>query len=194
VTSPKPRPARPTYDDLRRVPPDKVAEIVDGELVVSPRPAVRHARAATVLSADLGGPFDRPAGGGGGPGGWWLLFEPEQHLGDDVLVPDLAGWRRERMPKVPDVPFFNLAPDWVCEVTSPATRALDRVRKMPIYARERVGHVWLLDPIDKLLEVFRLEGQGWLLVSAHEGAAKVKAQPFEVAEIDLGRFWLEGAA
>ena len=114
------------------------------------------------------------------------------HLGEDVLVPDLAGWRRERMPAVPDVPFFTLAPDWLCEVTSPSTRGLDRVRKLPIYARERVGHVWLLDPVDKLLEVFRLEGQGWLLLSAHEGTEKVRAPPFEAVELDLARFWLEG--
>ena len=193
MSKPERHPARATYDDLRRVPPDKVAEIVDGELTVTPRPAARHALASSRLGADLTA-FDRLPGGGGGPGGWCVLDEPEVHLADDVLVPDLAGWRRERMPQVPDVPFFTLAPDWVCEVTSPATRALDRVRKMPIYAREHVGHVWLLDPIDKLLEVFRLEGQGWLLVSAHEGAVKVRAQPFDALEIDLGRFWLEGGS
>lgn len=90
------------------------------------------------------------------------------------------------------MPFFTLAADWVCEVSSPTTRALDRVRKMPIYAREHIGHVWLLDPIDRTLEVFRLEGQAWLLVAAHEGAMKVSAEPFEAIQIDLGRLWLEG--
>jgi Uma2 family endonuclease len=190
VTKPERRPARATYDDLRRVPPEKVAEIVDGELIVSPRPAARHSLASSRLGNELSA-FDRAPGSGGGPGGSYILDEPELHLAEDVLVPDLAGWRRERMPRVPDAPFFTLAPDWVCEVTSPATRALDRVRKMPIYAREHVGHVWLLDPIDKLLEEFRLEGKGWLLLSAHEGAMKVRAQPFEALEIDLGRFWLE---
>lgn len=192
MTKPERRSARATYDDLRRVPPEKVAEIVDGELVVSPRPAARHALASSRLGADLAA-FDRLPGGAGGPGGWWILDEPELHLAGDVLVPDLAGWRRERMPQVPDVPFFTLVPDCVCEVTSPATRALDRVRKMPIYAREQVGHVWLLDPLDKVLEVFRLEGRGWFLLSAHEGATKVRAPPFEAVEIDLERFWIEGS-
>src|SRR5206468_11525374 len=135
--------ARPaTYQDLLALPEHVVGEIIGGELIVSPRPGPRHAVAASVLGGELVPPYHS---GRGGPGGWWILFEPELHLGDDVLVPDLAGWRRERMPAVPDVPFFTLAPDCLCEVTSPATRALDRVRKMPIYARERVGHLWLLD-------------------------------------------------
>jgi Uma2 family endonuclease len=183
---------RATYDDLRRVPPEKVAELIEGELIVSPRPAARHAMASSRLGGELVVSFDRLPGGGDGPGGWCILDEPELHFGEDVLVPDLAGWRRERMPHVPDVPFFTLSPDWLCEVTSPSTRAFDRVRKMPIYARENVGHVWLLDPIDKLLEIFRLEGPRWVLVSAHEGAMKVRAEPFEALEIDLARFWLEG--
>jgi Uma2 family endonuclease len=173
------------------VPPEKVAELVEGELVVSPRPATGHALASSRLGSELISAFDRVPGGGSGPGGWCILHEPELHFGEDVLVPDLAGWRRERMPRVPNAPFLTLAPDWLCEVTSPSTRAFDRVRKMPIYARERVRHIWLLDPIDKFLEIFRLEGPQWLLVSAHEGVAKIRAEPFEAIEIDLARFWLE---
>jgi Uma2 family endonuclease len=191
VSKPERRLQRATYEDLRRVPPEKVAELVEGELVVSPRPATGHALASSRLGSELIGAFDRVPGGGGGPGGWCILHEPELHLSEDVLVPDLAGWRRERMPRVPNAPFLTLAPDWLCEVTSPSTRAFDRVRKMPIYARERVRHIWLLDPIDKFLEIFRLEGPQWLLVSAHEGVAKIRAEPFEALEIDLARFWLE---
>lgn len=182
---------RATYEDLRRVPPEKVAELVEGELIVTPRPATPHALAASRLGGELIGAFDRLPGGGGGPGGWFILHEPELHFGEDVLVPDVAGWRRERMPRLPNAPFLTLAPDWLCEVTSPSTRAFDRVRKMPIYAREKVGHVWLLDPIDRFLEIFRLEGQRFVLASSHGGATNIRAEPFQDLEIDLGRFWLE---
>src|SRR5689334_25190870 len=126
----------------------------DGELYASPRPAYPHARAAVVLVGKLGGAFDF----GDGPGGWWIYSEPELHFGDDVLVPDLAGWRRERMPRVPRTPAFTLAPDWLCEVLSPSTARLDRAAKLPVYAREGVKHVWLVDPEARMLEVFRLEG------------------------------------
>ena len=110
---PSPVKRRATYEDLLQVPPHRVAEIVHGDLHVSPRPASRHALAASVLGFELGPPFDH---GRGGPGGWWILFEPEQHFGDDVLAPNLAGWQRERMPEFPDTAFFTLAPDWLCEV------------------------------------------------------------------------------
>src|SRR5437899_1722623 len=145
---------RVTYDDLLQVPPHRVAEIVDGDLHVSPRPASRHALAASVLWGDLGPPFHH---GRGGPGGWWLLFEPELHLGEDVLVPDLAGWRRERMATLRNVAAFTQAPDWVGEVVSPATAAIDRGRKLHIYAREGVDNLWLVDPLARTLEVYRLE-------------------------------------
>src|SRR5918994_1136860 len=114
---------RATYDDLLQVPPHRVAEIVDGELHVSPRPASRHALAASLIGSDLVGPFHQ---GRGGPGGWWILFEPEVHLGGDVVVPNVAGWRRARLPEFPDTPAFTVAPDWVCEVVSPGTERLDR--------------------------------------------------------------------
>jgi Uma2 family endonuclease len=181
---------RATYDDLLKVPDTLVAEILDGELFTSPRPASPHARASSVLRSELD-PFDRRIGGPGGPGGWWLLFEPELHLGADILVPDLAGWRRERMPVLQNVAYFELAPDWVCEVVSPSTARIDRVRKVPIYAREGVGHLWLVDPLQQTLEVFRLEGLHWVLVSTHGGAEAVRAAPFEALELDMGRWWLE---
>ena len=128
--------ARPaTYEDLCNVPDHKVAEILDGELIVSPRPALRYASASSRLGGILGGPFDL---GPDGPGGWWILDEPELHLRDDILVPDLAAWRRERLPFVPDAAYMTLAPDWACEVISPSTERIDRSRKMRIYAREDV--------------------------------------------------------
>ena len=181
---------RATYEDLLQVPDILVAEIVDGELITSPRPASPHAYATSALIQDLG-PFGRPPGGPGGPGGWWILFEPELHLGVDILVPDLAGWRRESMPALRNVAYFEQAPDWVCEVVSPTTARIDRVRKMPIYAREQVGHLWLVDPIMRTLEVYRLEGQRWVVASTHGGAESVRAEPFAALELDMSRWWLE---
>ncbi len=179
-----------TYEDLRLLPESMVGEIIDGELFASPRPAIRHAKVSSVLGMDLGGPFHR---GRGGPGGWWILYEPELHFGKDVLVPDLAGWKLERMPGLPDVPYFELAPNWVCEVLSPSTAKLDLVRKLPRYARAAVEHAWVIDPIHRTLEVFRNEHERWVLVDAFAGDDKIRAQPFEAIELELGALWLEEA-
>jgi Uma2 family endonuclease len=177
---------RATYEDLLAVPENLIAEIIDGTLYTEPRPASPHARATSRLGAELGGPFDR---GKGGPGGWVLLFEPELHLHGDVLVPDFAGWRRERMPEMPDAAAFELAPDWVCEVLSPSTTSKDRAKKMPVYARERVQHVWLIDPIAKTLDAYRLEGTRWLLLGTWSDDAKVRVEPFDVFELELAALW-----
>jgi Uma2 family endonuclease len=182
------RPSRPaTYQDIVEAPDTKVAEIVAGDLVVSPRPAFRHTLATSELEGELHGLFSR---GRGGPGGWWILFEPELHFGSDVLVPDIAGWRRERMPAAPDVPFLTLAPDWVCEVLSRSTERIDRTGKLPIYAAAQIKHAWLINPDARTLEVLRLDQGKWLL-AAHRGDAMVRAEPFEAAEIDLLPLWGE---
>jgi Uma2 family endonuclease len=165
-----------------------VAEILDGELFTFPRPGSLAARAKSELGADLGRPFDQ---GNGGPGGWILLDEPELHLGHwpDVLAPDLAGWRRERMPEMPDVAAFELAPDWVCEVISESTEKIDRTRKMRIYRREAVAHVWLLSPRLQTLEVYRHEAGRYVLMETYEGSAKIAAEPFDAVELDLSALW-----
>ena len=181
---------RATYDDLLAVPDTKIAEIIDGELVVSPRPAVPHARVASVLSQDLA-PFDRPAATRGEPGGWWILFEPELHFDDDVLVPDLAGWTRARLAALADVAFFTLAPDWVCEVVSPTTARHDRVHKMAIYARAGVAHVWLVDPRARTIEVYAREASSWVVAGAFDGTAPVRAMPFDALALDPTRWWVE---
>ncbi len=180
-------PKRATYDDLLALPDHVVGEIVKSELHVSPRPTIPHAHVASTLGMDIGSSFQR---GKGGPGGWWILFEPELHLGSDVLVPDLAGWRRERMPVVPRAPFLELAPDWICEVISPSSARLDRTGKLPVYARAGVDFAWLLDPDARTLEVFRREGDRWLLLSTHAGAEVVRAEPFAALELELGALWL----
>ena len=175
-----------TYDDLVALPPNVVGEIIDGELIASPRPAAPYARAASRLGMELGGPFDR---GKGGPGGWVILDEPELHIVEQVLVPDLAGWRRERMPQVPDVASFELPPDWVCEVLSPSTAKIDRARKMRHYATAGVRHVWLVDPAATTLEIYRLDDGGWRLVQTHAGEVTIRPEPFDAVDLDLGSLW-----
>ena len=177
---------RATYADLEALPVPLVGEIVEGELFASPRPASRHALAAAALGGELYGPFQR---GTGGPGGWLILDEPELHFGEDVLVPDLAGWRRERMPEVPDVAFFTLAPDWVCEVLSPSTARLDRARKLPAYARAGVAHAWYLDPIARTLEAFQLREGRWSLAATHGGDVTVQVEPFDALPLELSALW-----
>lgn len=184
----RPAPARrpAVYEDLLAVPDHLVAEILDGELQTSPRPGPRHAVATTGLSGDLLGPFDR---GRGGPGGWWILAEPALHLGNDVVVPDLAGWRRLRLPEMPAEAFFTLAPDWVCETLSPSTERIDRGKKLAIYAREAVAHAWLLNPIVETLEAYRVEQGRWLLLATHTGDVAARIEPFEAVELELWRLW-----
>jgi Uma2 family endonuclease len=175
-----------TYADLEALPDNVVGELISGTLYASPRPAFPHAVAASRLGGELSGPFDR---GRGGPGGWYILDEPELHFGEDVLVPDLAGWRKERMPQSPRTAATSLAPDWVCEVLSPSTAALDRAVKLPVYAREGVRHVWLLDPLARTLEHFRLEGERYLLLVTHSGPARVRVEPFDAIELELAWLW-----
>lgn len=184
-----PSSARPaTYEDLLALPEHVVGEIVGGELVVSPRPAPRHAVASSALGGNLEPPYQS---GRGGPGGWWILDEPELHLGDDVLVPDLAGWLRTRMPVVPETAYFTLAPDWICEVLSPGTARLDRQRKLAIYAREGVSHAWLLDPIERTLERLRLGHGQWVIAGVHGGQDDVRAEPFDATSLALADLWAD---
>jgi Uma2 family endonuclease len=177
---------RATYQDVLDAPEHLVAEIIGGELRLSPRPAGPHTRVTSNLGYELGPPFDR---GRGGPGGWILLDEPELHLDADILVPDLAGWRRERMPAIPDAAYFTLVPDWVCEALSPSNAVHDRAEKLPIYARAGVGHVWLVDPVQRTLEVMRLHEGKWLLVGVHRGNVRVRAEPFDAIELDVALLW-----
>lgn len=176
-----------TYEDLLELPENMVGELVFGVLHASPRPAPRQARASSSLGVELGSPFDR---GRGGPGGWMILDEPELHLGGHVLVPDLAGWRRERMPELPaDKAYFELAPDWVCEVLSPSTAALDRGDKRKIYAAQEVRHLWFVDPEAQTLEIFELDGASYRFLELFSGASLVRAVPFDAVELELGALW-----
>ena len=175
-----------TYQDVLDAPAHRVAEIIDGTLYTHPRPAMPHALASSSLGDELVGPFWK---GRGGPGGWWIIDEPELHLGEDIVVPDLAGWRRERMPEYPETAYVTLEPDWVCEVLSASTRRLDLHGKRPVYAREGVGHLWLVDPADRTLEAFELREGHWVLTGSAKGDEPVSIRPFDAITFSLGDLW-----
>src|SRR5260221_7085321 len=182
------RERRATYDDIVRLPENMVGELIDGDLYAWPRPAGPHGRFASALGMDIGSPYDR---GRGGPGGWWIYDEPELDLDRDVLVPDLAGWRRERMPEIPRSHIFEIAPDWVCEVLSPSTARVDRSKKMRIYAERGVSYAWLIDPLQKTLETYQLLESRWVVLQNYVGNDVVRAEPFPDAEVDLKSIWGE---
>jgi len=163
-----------------------VAELVGGALHLHPRPASRHARASFKIAGRLDDPFEN---GIGGPGGWFLAIEPELHLGADVVVPDLAGWRRERMGAFPDAPAIELVPDWVCEILSPGTRRFDLTEKRALYGARGVAFLWLLDPQAELLEAFALQGGSWVLAGTAQGDDEVRLAPFEATGFPLSALW-----
>jgi len=178
-----------TYEDILALPEHLVGEILDGDLYAFPRPSPRHALAASGLGTAVFDRFAKP-GGGDSEGGWWILDEPELHLGADILVPDIAGWRREKMASLPEKAFFELAPDWVCEVLSPGTEAIDRGRKMEVYAREGVSYLWLVNPIHRTLESYRLVASRWTLLATFVGDQTVQAEPFAAVALDMSRWWV----
>lgn len=177
------------YQRYRDAPAHQHVEIVRGTLYVMARPGPKHANAASMLGVEIGGPFQR---GRGGPGGWWILFEPEiQLVPREPIVPDLAGWRVQRMPELPDGAHFALRPDWVCEVLSPSTARLDRDEKLPLYAEHRVPHVWLVDPVSRILEVHTLDEDEarWSEVRIYQGDEVVRAPPFDAVALELSALW-----
>ncbi len=177
-----------TYRDVLDAPPHKVAEVIAGTLHTHPRPAMRHAWASSGMGAKINPPFNY---GDGGPGGWWIIDEPELHLGEDIVVPDLAGWRRETMPEYPDAAYCTIAPDWVCEVLSPSTRRLDLNEKRSLYAREGVGQLWFVDPDVRTLEAFALREGQWLLLATLADDAPVSLPPFDAITFPLDALWPE---
>ncbi len=174
------------YADLLDLPEHLVGEIIGGRLVTHPRPAPKHARAYSILGGKLIRHFDE---GDGGPGGWWILDEPEIHIGADILVPDLAGWRRERLPALPQTAWFELTPDWVCEVLSPTTARVDRAEKLPLYARWGVGHAWLVDPDLRTLEAYANEAGRWVWLATLKDDDPVALPPFDAVTFSLAGLW-----
>lgn len=177
---------RATYQDVIDAPPHKVAEVMDGELHLHPRPAPVHSLSSSMLGGSLAPHFGTRDGT---PGGWWILDEPELHFGDDVLVPDLAGWRRGRMPDLPEQNYFTLPSDWVCEVLSPSTRKMDLGTKRAIYAREGVAYLWFVDPTARMLEAFALRDNFWVVIETVTGDAEVSLPPFDAISFSLADLW-----
>ncbi len=175
-----------TYEDLAAVPEHLTAEIIFGALYTHPKPAPRHATAQNALGHELTGPFQK---GRGGPGGWIFMTEPELHLGPHVVAPDIVGWRRERMPHMPEKAYIETPPDWVCEISSPSTESVDRGPKRRIYATYGVGHLWLLNPTVKYLEVYALREGQWMHVETYQDGEQVKAPPFDAVPFAIADLW-----
>jgi Uma2 family endonuclease len=179
---------RATYQDVLDAPEHVIAEIIAGELRLSPRPGGPATAVASSVGEELGPPFKR---GRGGPGGWLILFEPEIHLADDIIVPDLAGWRRERLPRVPEGAFFTVTPDWVCEVLSRSTERMDRLEKMPLYASWGVPYAWLIHPRRRTIEAFRLRNGAWDPCGVYGETDRARIEPFGAIEIMVADLWAD---
>ncbi|MFT7578037.1 MAG: Uma2 family endonuclease [Alphaproteobacteria bacterium] len=175
-----------TYADIEALPPNVVGEILFGKLVTHPRPAPKHAFAASSLGVEIGGPFQK---GRGGPGGWIILDEPEIQVNGHVIVPDIAGWRQQRMPMLPTTASFQIGPDWVCEFLSPSTQRYDKGDKRAIYAEIGVEHLWYVDPVARVLEVFTRREQDWFASSTFFDEDPVSAPPFDAITFSLGELW-----
>lgn len=186
MSDPARRPAK--YEDLYGLPENATGEIIDGELIVTPGRSRKHVYAGSSLGALVGPSYQ--FGHGGGPGGWIILIEPEIALGANILVPDLAGWRRERFPQAEETNWIAVVPDWVCEILSPGTLRVDKVKKMPLYAAHGVCHLWLVDPLARRLDAFELDAGRWVLLGTFVDDDKVAAEPFAQVEIDLACLWL----
>ena len=170
------------YEYVESLPEGYTGEIVDGQLYVHPRPSARHVRISSAMGFELGGPFDR---GRGGPGGWWILDEPEVHFVRDVevCVPDIAGWRRERMTSLPEGHRFEIVPDWICEILSPRTVAADRGAKQATYAAFGVGHYWIVDPTARTVEAYTNRNGDWVEVGTARGDEEIRLPPFEAVAV-----------
>lgn len=178
------------YQSLLELPEHVVGEIINGQLYTQPRPAAPHALACASLEIEIGSAYHKDRGG---PGGWWIIVEPEIHFVRDteVLVPDIAGWRRERLPKMPRDHRFEVVPDWVCEMLSPSTARDDRVTKMPVYARYGVPYLWPVDPLARSLEAFALEQGRWVVIGLYGDQAEANISPFQELALQMTELWAE---
>ena len=174
---------RATYQDVLDAPEHMVAELIDGELRLS-----RLGGHVTAVLSSIIGVLGLPFGRGGD---WIILGKPELHFGDEIVVADIAAWRSERLPFVPDEAFLTIAPDWICEVLSPSTERMDRAEKMPLYASLGVGHAWLVHPRRRTLEAFRQHEGKWLAIAVHKDDDRARIEPFDAIELDLAGFWAD---
>jgi Uma2 family endonuclease len=176
-----------TYEQWLELPDNITGEIISGDLIASPRPGPKHSNVSTALGVKVGGPFQY--GEGGGPGGWIILFEPEIHIKDDIVVPDFAGWKRERLSKPPDEAYFSTVPDWICEILSPSSVKTDRIIKQQLYLSWKINHYWIVDPILKSVEILERAAENWVVKGLYSENDKMRAPPFDMVEIDLKSLW-----
>jgi Uma2 family endonuclease len=187
VSTTKPSPKAPTLADLDALPPGIVGEIIEGVLYTMTKPRMRHQRATLRIGSGVGDPFDM---GRGGPGGWWIVPEPGIELpSTPEISPDVAGWRRERMPEMPVDEPIRLVPDWVCEILSPTTRRHDMLRKQPYYARVGVAFLWLVDIDARVLTAHRLESSGWHIIGTYSDETEVRIAPFDAVPLNVTDWW-----
>jgi len=186
-TTTKPSTKPPTLADLDALPPGIVGEIIDGVLYTMTKPRMRHQRTGTGISADLRGPFDL---GRGGPGGWWIVTEPGIELPNTPEIsPDVAGWRRERMPEMPGDEPIRVVPDWVCEILSKNTRRHDQVVKMPYYAKIGVAYAWVADAEARVLVAYRLESGAWRVIGTYSNETEARIEPFDTVPVNVADWW-----
>lgn len=186
----RPAPKLATYEDLLKLSEDVRAEVIAGQVVTSPTPLPKHSKAQGAVRRFVGGPFDDDDGHGG-PGDWWIFVEVDVRLGPyDIVRPDLAGWRRERLPDPGGLRPIEVVPDWVCEVLSPSTAAHDRVTKSRLYAECGVTHYWVVDAEARTLEAFELAERRWLLAGTYDERATARIAPFAAIELPIGRLFL----
>ena len=188
MSTTKPSRKPPTLADLDALPPGIVGEIIEGVLYTMTKPRMRHQRTGTGIGGDLRGPFDL---GRGGPGGWWIVAEPGIELPNDTkeISPDVAGWRRERMPEMPGDEPIRIVPDWVCEILSKTTRRHDQLVKMPYYAKVGVTYAWVVDLDARVLTAYRLEGGAWRVIGAYSDETEARIEPFDVVPLHVADWW-----
>lgn len=175
-----------SYQEIIDLPENMVGEIINGHLKTHPRPVPKHTLAASSIGDELVSPFQK---GRGGPGGWWILDEPECHLEGNILVPDIAGWRKQKMPSLPEAAWFEIVPDWICEILSQSTARLDRIIKMPLYAKLGVNHLWLIDPNLQTLEAYALLESNWSLIATFADNDEISIAPFAEHSFTLSVLW-----
>jgi Uma2 family endonuclease len=173
-----------TYDDLLALPEDDRSELFAGEVVAQPSPSFSHQVIQSALSHAIGGPFhyDR-----NGPGGWWIVPDVDvRFTPHDVVRPDHSGWLRARMPTPPVRRPVDVVPDWICEILSTSNARRDRGYKSDLYARHGVGHYWIVDPVERLLEAYDLHAGRWLRIGTYDQTMVARIAPFEAVEYILG--------
>jgi Uma2 family endonuclease len=188
MSTTKPSRTAPTLADLDALPPGIVGEIIEGALYTMTKPRARHQRTGTGIGSDLRGPFDL---GRGGPGGWWIIAEPGIELPNDTkeISPDVAGWRRERMPELPVDEPIRVVPDWVSEILSKNTRRHDLLVKMPYYARVGVAYAWIVDLEARVLTAQRLESGRWLTIGTYSDETEARIEPFDAVPLNVADWW-----